>query len=87
MISTNSFLGLFVPNSYICNVRAHIHAHLWYKNYFYFIPILYCFERHSTRYIGEHSSLVKIQRKLSKNDQLPALASLGPHAFGFHAVG
>ena len=73
-----NFLGLIVPN---CNI-----LYTWASCSFSFIPILNCFERHSTRYINKHSLLVKIWQRLSQNDRLPALVCLGPHAFGFSAV-
>ena len=61
------FLVSFVPNSNVFNIWAHIQAYLCHKQYFSFIPILYCFERHSIRYISAHGLSVKIwQRPLTK---------------------
>ena len=41
-----------------------LHAYLCHKHYFSFIPILYCFERQSTRYIGKCGLLAKIWKPL-----------------------
>ena len=62
-----NLLVLFVPNSNVFNIWAHIQAYLCHKQYFSFIPILYCFERRSIRYIIKHGLSVKIwQRPLTK---------------------
>ena len=69
-------LDLFVPNSNVFNIWAHIHAYLCHKHYFSFISVLYCFERHNIRYIGERSVYrSRFDGGCQQSNQLPALVS------------
>ena len=59
-----------MPNSNIYNIWAHICVYLCHKH-FLFYSCLNCFERHNTRYIGRHGSI--LDGSCQQKHQLTAL--------------
>ena len=57
------------------NVMLSISEHIYMLTLYSFIPILYCFERHSTRHMQSMVYWSRFDGGYWQNDQLPALTS------------